>query len=64
MRTPSEPAGGNHVLFEKAFWLERGRLPLPVGGSEDDGGGQGRKFVLTPSVRRQLCNLARAVLVR
>lgn len=64
MRTPAEPPGGTHVLFERAFWLERGRLPLPTGGQEDDGGGAGRKFVLTPSVRRQLNNLARAVLVR
>lgn len=44
------------------FWLVKGPRPLPVEGKEDDGAG--RKFVLTPSVKRLLCNLARAVLIR
>ncbi|GFH15700.1 uncharacterized protein HaLaN_11977, partial [Haematococcus lacustris] len=61
MRTPAEPPGGQHVLFEH-YWLERGPRPLPSAGREDDGAK--RKFVLTPSVSRQLLNLARAVLVR
>jgi midasin len=61
LRTPAEPPGGRHALFEH-FWLERGPLPPPAGGTEDDGAS--RKFVLTPSVTRQLCNVARAVLVR
>lgn len=49
------------MLFEH-FWLRKGPLPLPELGREDDGAA--RRFVLTPSVKRQLCNLARAVLVR
>lgn len=58
MRAPASP-GDSHVLFEQ-FWLERGPLPLPALGSDDDG--SARRFVLTPSVRQQLCNLARCVL--
>ncbi|EFJ44763.1 hypothetical protein VOLCADRAFT_121252, partial [Volvox carteri f. nagariensis] len=61
LRAPPEPAGGTHVLFE-AFWLERGPLELPRGGREDDG--SGRRFVMTPSVRQHLTNLARAALIR
>ncbi len=60
-RTPPAPPGGSHVLFEQ-FWLERGPLPLPELGTEDDG--SRRRFVLTPSVRQHLCNIARAVLIR
>jgi MoxR-like ATPase len=60
-RAPPAPAGDTHVLFE-SFWLERGPEPLPAGGREDDGGA--RRFVLTPSVRKHLANLARAALVR
>lgn len=60
-RAPAAPPGGGHVLFE-SFWLERGPLPPPAGGEEDDGAA--RRFVLTPSVRRHLANLARAALVR
>jgi midasin len=58
MRAPASP-GASHVLFEQ-FWLERGPLPLPALGVDDDG--SARRFVLTPSVRQQLCNLARCVL--
>lgn len=61
MRTPPEPAGGRHVLFEQ-FWIERGPVPLPAGGREVDA--SGRQFVATASVRQHLCNLARAVLLR
>jgi len=61
LRTPPEPTGDSHVLFEH-FWLKQGPLPLPEGGRDDDGAS--RRFVLTPSVKRQLVNLARAVLVR
>jgi midasin len=62
MRAPPAPAAGDtHVLFEH-FWLERGPLPLPEMGRDDDG--SARKFVATPSVRRHLANLARAVLLR
>lgn len=60
-RTPPEPQGNLHVLFEQ-FWLERGREALPAGGREVDG--SGRRFVATASVRQHLCNLARAVLIR
>jgi midasin len=63
-RAPAPPPGGaeRHVLFE-SFWLGRGPLPPPPA----DGGGEGsagKRFVLTPSVRRHLANLARAALVR
>jgi hypothetical protein len=37
-------------------------VALPEGGRSDDGAA--RQFVLTSSVKRQLVNLARAVLVR
>jgi midasin len=60
-RAPPAPAGDTHVLFE-SFWLERGPLALPAGGAEDDGAA--RRFVLTPSVRKHLANLARAALVQ
>jgi midasin len=60
-RAPPEPPGGSTVLFE-SFRLERGPLPLPAGGAEDDGAA--RRFVLTPSVRKHLANIARAALVR
>ncbi len=59
MRAPPCPGSDTHVLFEQ-FWLERGPLPLPALGTDDDG--SQRRFVLTPSVRQQLCNLARCVL--
>lgn len=59
MRAPPCPGEQTHVLFEQ-FWLERGPLPLPELGRDDDG--SARRFVLTPSVRQQLCNLARCVL--
>jgi hypothetical protein len=49
------------VLFEQ-FWLERGPLALPALGRDDDGAC--RRFVLTPSVRGQLHNLARCILAR
>jgi hypothetical protein len=58
MRAPASP-GASHVLFEQ-FWLERGPLPLPALAVDDDA--SARRFVLTPSVRQQLCNLARCVL--
>lgn len=61
MRPPPCPGQDSHVLFEQ-FWLERGPLPLPALGADDDG--SARRFVLTPSVRQQLCNLARCVLAR
>lgn len=61
LRAPAAPAGNRHVLFEQ-FWLECGPLPVPEAGSE--GNGSSRKFVTTPSVRKHLCNLARAVLIR
>jgi hypothetical protein len=60
-RAPPAPPGDTHVLFE-SFWLERGPAPPPVGGREDDGGA--RRFVLTPSVRKHLANLARAALIQ
>ena len=36
LRTPAEPPGGQHVLFEQ-FWIERGDQPLPEAGAEADG---------------------------
>lgn len=60
MRPPACP-GDSFVLFEQ-FWLERGPLPLPALGRADDGAS--RRFVLTPSVRGQLHNLARCILAR
>ena len=36
LRTPAEPPGGQHVLFEQ-FWIERGDQPLPENGAEADG---------------------------
>lgn len=36
LRTPAEPPGGRHVLFEQ-FWIERGDQPLPETGAEADG---------------------------
>lgn len=60
MRAPPCP-GDTHVLFEQ-FWLERGPLPLPALGRDDDGAS--RRFVLTASVKGQLANLARCVLAR
>jgi midasin len=62
MRPPPCPGDG-FVLFEQ-FWLERGPLPLPPGGADGDGSAAGRRFVLTPSVKLQLHNLARCVLAR
>lgn len=61
LRTPPAPPGDTHVLFEH-FWLERGPEPLPALGADDDG--SQRRFVVTPSVQRQLSHLARAVLLR
>jgi midasin len=60
-RAPPAPPGGTHVLFE-SFWLEVGPLPLPPG--LDDDGSVGGRFIITPSVARQLSQLARAVLLR
>ena len=59
LRAPPEPAGGRHVLFEQ-FWVEAGPLePRDPAVDEQVGG-----FVLTPSARGHLANLARAVLLR
>jgi hypothetical protein len=44
------------VLFEQ-YWVEAGTAPLPDPDVPDE-------FVLTPSVRRHLATLARAVLLR
>jgi midasin len=57
-RVPPEPPGapGTHVLFEQ-YWVEAGTAPLPDPDVPDE-------FVLTPSVRRHLATLARAVLLR
>lgn len=60
MRPPPCP-GDSFVLFEQ-FWLEKGPLQLPALGRDDDGAA--RRFVLTPSVRGQLHNLARCILAR
>jgi midasin (ATPase involved in ribosome maturation) len=54
-RAPPAPSG-SHVLFEQ-YWVESGPLPLPEEDAVDP-------FVLTPSVRRHLATLARAVLLR
>ena len=56
LRPVAQPQGGRHVLFEH-FWVEMGDLPLPEPSSSP-------QFVMTPSVRSHLRNLARAVLVR
>ena len=56
LRPVAQPGGGRHVLFEH-FWVEVGDLPLPEPSSAP-------QFVMTPSVRGHLRNLARAVLVR
>lgn len=51
------PSGGaTHVLFEQ-YWVKAGPRPLPEADAPDD-------FVVTPSVRRHLATLARAVLLR
>lgn len=57
-RAPPEPPGqpGQHMLFEQ-YWVETGAAPLPDPEAPDE-------FVLTPSVRRHLSTLARAVLLR
>jgi midasin len=57
-RTPPAPpsAGASHVLFEQ-YWVEAGPGPLPEADAKDD-------FVVTPSMRRHLATLARAVLLR
>ncbi len=57
-RAPPEPPGahGTHVLFEQ-YWVEAGPAPRPDADAPDE-------FVLTPSVRRHLATLARAVLLR
>lgn len=61
LRTPPAPPGDTHVLFEH-FWLEHGPLP-PADDTTETADGR-RHFVATPSVRRHLANLARAVLLR
>ena len=57
-RTPPAPpsAGARHVLFEQ-YWVEAGPGQLPEADARDD-------FVVTPSMRRHLATLARAVLLR
>ena len=57
-RAPPEPPGqpGQHVLFEQ-YWVETGAVALPDPEAPDE-------FVPTPSVRRHLSTLARAVLLR
>jgi len=57
-RTPPAPPSGStpHVLFEQ-YWVKAGPMPLPEADAPDD-------FVVTPSVRRHLATLARAVLLR
>lgn len=52
---PREPAGGRHILFEQ-FWVEYG--DKTIDNCEDD------SFILTKSVRANLKNLARAVVLR
>lgn len=54
-RAPPPPPG-EHVLFEQ-YWVEAGPLPLPDADAPDP-------FILTPSVRKHLATLARAVLLR
>ena len=59
LRAPPPPPGStqpSHALFEQ-YWVEAGGEPLPDAEAEDH-------FVLTPSVRRHLATLARAVLLR
>jgi len=71
MRAPPAPTVGDFVRFEH-FWLEAGPLPRPEaeeGGGADGAaaaaaGGGGTRFVQTPTVRRHLANLARAVMMR
>ena len=58
---PREPSGGRHVLFEH-FWVEMGDQEVPEDSLSADASGQ--QFVLTPSVRKNLQNLARAVVLR
>jgi len=52
---PTAPTGDSHVLLEH-FWVEAGDLPRL---SPEEG-----KYVVTPTVRGHLSNLARAVLLR
>jgi len=59
---PAAPQGGDHVLFD-TFWVEVGPAGRPRDLTEEDDG-QGRRFVLTPSVREHLRSVARAVLMR
>ena len=56
LRPVSQPQGSTHVLFEH-FWVEAGAQPLPEPTDRP-------RFVMTPSVRGHLRNLARAALVR
>ena len=56
LRPVSQPQGSSHVLFEH-FWVEAGAQPLPEPTDRPH-------FVMTPSVRGHLRNLARAALVR
>lgn len=52
---PNAPQGDSHVLLEH-FWVEAGELPRI---NPEEG-----KYVVTPTVRGHLSNLARAVLLR
>lgn len=56
LRPVAQPPGGRHVLFEH-FWVEMGDQSLPEATATPH-------FVMTPSVRGHLRNLARAALVR
>ncbi|GMH33343.1 hypothetical protein BSKO_01177 [Bryopsis sp. KO-2023] len=60
-RPPAEPQGGRHVLFEQ-FWVEVGNEELQSSDATLDSGGS--KFILTDSIRGNLKNLARAVVLR
>jgi midasin len=59
LRTPAQPHGGRHVLFDH-FWVEAGDRPIPEEGSLEPG----VRFVMTPSVQGHLRSLARAALIR
>ncbi|KAL2649174.1 hypothetical protein R1flu_017302 [Riccia fluitans] len=57
LKVPSQPST-QHVLFEH-FWVERGEFEL-----SGDSADFCQRYVLTPSIREHLKNLARAVFVR
>jgi midasin len=68
MRAPPAPIVGEFVRFEH-FWLEAGPLSRPDAEQPADADGAaaaggGTRFVQTPTVRRHLANLARAVMMR